>query len=247
MDWYYSEGLARKGPVSEESFTELVQAGVVADSTLVWNVNMPDWQPYAAVRSAVAVSAPMAAAGIAFCSQCGRQVTSADLVTIAGRQVCGLCKPALLQQMREGTANPAGHVQYAGFWIRTAAVLIDYVILSAINIAISIVLVGGAALSGDPNTGMAALAVTYLLAVATGMTYEMYFLVKKGATPGKMALGLRVIRVSRGPITWGLAFGRQLGKSVSAMILGFGYFMAGWDPEKRALHDRICDTRVIKG
>jgi uncharacterized RDD family membrane protein YckC len=25
-----------------------------------------------------------------------------------------------------------------------------------------------------------------------------------------------------------------------------GYIMAAWDPERRALHDRICDTRVIK-
>jgi uncharacterized RDD family membrane protein YckC len=32
---------------------------------------------------------------------------------------------------------------------------------------------------------------------------------------------------------------------VSGMILLIGYIMAGFDNEKRALHDRVCDTRVI--
>jgi uncharacterized RDD family membrane protein YckC len=33
---------------------------------------------------------------------------------------------------------------------------------------------------------------------------------------------------------------------VSAMILMIGYIMAGFDSQKRALHDMICDTRVIR-
>jgi len=33
---------------------------------------------------------------------------------------------------------------------------------------------------------------------------------------------------------------------VSTMILYIGCLMAAWDEEKRALQDRICDTRVIK-
>jgi uncharacterized RDD family membrane protein YckC len=32
---------------------------------------------------------------------------------------------------------------------------------------------------------------------------------------------------------------------VSGIILLIGYIMAGFDEEKRALHDRVCDTRVI--
>jgi uncharacterized RDD family membrane protein YckC len=44
----------------------------------------------------------------------------------------------------------------------------------------------------------------------------------------------------------GRAFGRYFGKLLSAIILGIGYIMAAFDSEKRALHDMICDTRVIK-
>jgi uncharacterized RDD family membrane protein YckC len=33
---------------------------------------------------------------------------------------------------------------------------------------------------------------------------------------------------------------------LSAIILMIGYIMAGFDEQKRALHDILCDTRVIR-
>jgi uncharacterized RDD family membrane protein YckC len=44
----------------------------------------------------------------------------------------------------------------------------------------------------------------------------------------------------------GRAVGRYFAKIVSGIILMIGYIMAGFDSEKRALHDMMCDTRVIK-
>lgn len=248
-DWYYADGGNRNGPVSDEAFGELARTGVVNDSTLVWNVTLSEWTPYGSVRTdlpVVAAAAPVSAE-FAFCSNCGRRVTSADLVSIAGRQVCGSCKPALLQQLREGTGAMGGTAIYAGFWIRTVAILIDYLLITTVNVAITIAALGFAAVAGDPSAGVAAVAISYLSGVALAIGYDGYFLVNKGATPGKLLLGLRVIRVSGAPITWGLAVGRYFAKMLSAMIFGIGYFIAGWDPEKRTLHDRICDTRVIKG
>jgi uncharacterized RDD family membrane protein YckC len=67
-----------------------------------------------------------------------------------------------------------------------------------------------------------------------------------GATPGKMALGLKIVRPDGGPISAGRAVGRYFAEILSALTLMIGYMMAGWDSEKRALHDRIADTRVIK-
>ena len=43
----------------------------------------------------------------------------------------------------------------------------------------------------------------------------------------------------------GRAFGRYFGKWLSSFILGIGYIMAGFDSQKRALHDMICDTRIV--
>ena len=77
-------------------------------------------------------------------------------------------------------------------------------------------------------------------------TYEGLFVYKLGATPGKMVLGLRVVRPDGGPVSLGRAVGRYFAKMLSAIIMLIGFIMAGFDREKRALHDMLVDTRVIK-
>jgi uncharacterized RDD family membrane protein YckC len=67
-----------------------------------------------------------------------------------------------------------------------------------------------------------------------------------GATVGKLAVGVRIVRSDGGAITYGRAFGRYWAEMVSSLCCNIGYIMAGFDnPQKRALHDRMCDTRVI--
>ena len=44
----------------------------------------------------------------------------------------------------------------------------------------------------------------------------------------------------------GWAFGRHFAKYLSAMILLIGYIMAAFDDQRRTLHDRICETRVVR-
>ncbi len=82
--------------------------------------------------------------------------------------------------------------------------------------------------------------------IAIGLAYEVYFLSTSGATLGKQALGLKVIRSDGSGISPGLALGRYFAALISGpFTLWIGYIIAGFDSEKRALHDRICDTRVI--
>jgi uncharacterized RDD family membrane protein YckC len=92
---------------------------------------------------------------------------------------------------------------------------------------------------------MGVMGISTLIGLALGAAYEVYFLTAHGATPGKMALGLRVIRTDGGPISPMLALGRHFALFLSGFIFMIGYIMAAFDPEKRALHDRICETRVI--
>jgi uncharacterized RDD family membrane protein YckC len=61
-----------------------------------------------------------------------------------------------------------------------------------------------------------------------------------------MALDLKVVRPDGGPISLGRAVGRYFAKIVSGIILAIGYIIAGFDDQKRALHDMMCDTRVIR-
>ena len=67
-----------------------------------------------------------------------------------------------------------------------------------------------------------------------------------GATPGKMALGIRIVRAGGGGISPGLAVGRCFRQVLSGILVGIGYLMAAFDAENRMLHDRLCDTRVIR-
>jgi uncharacterized RDD family membrane protein YckC len=230
---------------------------VVRDDTLVWREGMANWQPHGAVRGPKP-PAPMPAvpiaAGSSFCSECGRPFPINQLVAIGNANVCAQCKPVYLQRMREG-GQAIGARRYAGFWIRFVAIIIDGVILGIINWIIRLPLVAiigagtlGAASSGSVAGVGAALALTGLLAlisIAVGIAYEVYFLTTRSATPGKMVLGLKVIRADGGPISAGLALGRYLARLLSGFTLLIGFIIAGFDSEKRALHDRICDTRVI--
>jgi len=76
-----------------------------------------------------------------------------------------------------------------------------------------------------------------------------YFIVlegRSGQTLGKKALNLRVVTPDGDRIGYIKAFVRYVGKTVSWIILGIGFIMAAFDGEKRALHDRMCETRVIR-
>jgi uncharacterized RDD family membrane protein YckC len=76
--------------------------------------------------------------------------------------------------------------------------------------------------------------------------YDTWFVGKYGATPGKMACKLKIVDPDGGQIPYLRAFGRHFAKWLSSMTLLIGYIMAVFDEEKRTLHDRVCETRVIR-
>jgi len=83
-----------------------------------------------------------------------------------------------------------------------------------------------------------------LINIAFGFSYQIFFIRKFDATPGKLACGIRLTRADGSKLAVGRIIGRMFSEMVSAFILYIGFMMAGWDDEKRALHDRMCDTRV---
>jgi uncharacterized RDD family membrane protein YckC len=197
---------------------------------------------------------------VLYCSECGRPAPTGELARFGDRLICANCKNAYAQKLREGAA-PAGTVQYGGFWRRFAAVLIDAVILAIPMLVVEGLLfavlgVSMAGMAPNPNATPAqalgtlapmfgAIGLAWLVNLAIGCTYETFFLVKYAATPGKMALGVQVLRPDGSKLSVGRAIGRHFAKMVSGMILGIGYIMAGFDSQKRALHDLMCDTRVF--
>jgi len=85
-----------------------------------------------------------------------------------------------------------------------------------------------------------------LSGILLSMAYTVIMTVKWGATLGKMACKVKIVTAEGLPLSWGRAFGRYFAEILSGCPTIFiGYIMAGFDDEKRSLHDRICNTRVI--
>lgn len=192
------------------------------------------------------------------CSQCGRMFAHSDLVQVAGNWVCGDCKPAFLSRVvagGPGAASPLGW-HYGGFWMRFLARFIDNVVLIAPILILAAVLIPNLLRArGDaPNPALAAFSLIFLLATFLAMiSYEVLMLRYWGATVGKMVCGLKVVRSDGRSLGWGVSFGRFFMCNVvtegipyvNLVLMLISGIMAGVDQEKRSLHDRVCDTRVV--
>jgi uncharacterized RDD family membrane protein YckC len=255
MEWYFAEANQRLGPVEDAEFRSLRESGRITSQTLVWRNGMADWKPLSALEENVdAVFSPEGG----FCTECGRASDAGELLAFGNSRVCGNCKDVFFQRLREqGVSSVYGTYRYGGFWIRFLARFIDSLILAAVYFPMGIAfafytglnnLNRGATQAPDPAMlarMMAGVGVLYVIEFSLSALYDAWFISHRGGTPGKLILGLQVIRPNGTPVSFGLAFGRYFAFLLSSMLLEIGCIIAGFDSEKRSLHDRICDTRVI--
>lgn len=239
MQWYYVDMNQRAGPVDDAELARLAAGGRITGSTLVWNADLPDWQPYETVAAGDASGQmPVMRA----CQECGALVDASGMVQFSGANICAACKPVFLMRLREGAFVPP--TIYGGFWIRGFAQLLDQAVLGAAQGAVQWIII--LLSSEDPFIAGALGMGAGLLYLLGWLVYETWFVGRYGATPGKMALGLRIIVSDGSRVSYARALGRIFAEMLSAWLLYVGYLMAAFDKEKRALHDHICDTRVIR-
>ncbi len=178
------------------------------------------------------------------CSICHTSYHESDLITFGESKICAKCKPAFFQQLKEGATLPI-EMSYATLGRRLGARIIDGILLYAINIVMFMSFGMSAFNSRKPVETLGLFGVLTGLQYIIAISYETFFIGKFGATLGKMACGVIVVSGDGGKVSYLKAFGRFFGNLLSGLILGIGYLMAAFDSEKRALHDRICNTRVI--
>ena len=149
-------------------------------------------------------------------------------------------------------AQPGSTRQPAGFWIRVVAAIIDGLVVSVISSLvagiIAIVVVASDEANQDVVTGIGVF-VGILAVVCFNWLYEALMTSSpRGATYGKRAIGARVVRGDGTQLSFGRATARYLAKTVITPLLplGIGYMLAGWTQGKRAIHDMIADTLVIR-
>jgi uncharacterized RDD family membrane protein YckC len=252
MNWHYLEGSEQRGPVTDADLEALVRGGKIGPDTLVWHEGMAEWLPYGQVSGPPAAarlhptSPTTAPPGQVLCAECGRAFPPEEVIRHGSQYICAACKPVFLQKLKEGVAVQTP-LNYAGFWIRFLAYFIDCILLQVFLLPLSIGIrfgVGGPVNPMQPN--LTALFINTPISLVLTAAYYTIFVGKFGATPGKMATRLRVVNADGSSVSYGKACGRWAAQIVSSMICCIGYLMIAWDDEKRGLHDRICNTRVIQ-
>ena len=68
----------------------------------------------------------------------------------------------------------------------------------------------------------------------------------KGTTIGGAIMGIKCYRINGTPLDYGVSGVRALSSIFSFMVLGLGFFWAGWDGEKQSWHDKIAGTIVVR-
>lgn len=169
-------------------------------------------------------------------------------------QVQPIPKPYTQPQTQAVPLSPTTNLNYAGFWTRYWAVLLDGVIMGvcagllSIPFSIASSMLGNAP-QGQPNVGFLALTgISQLISAFIYIAYPIYFIGKKGATPGKNILKIKVVKVDSPNEEIGYlgAFTREIvGKLLSSFLL-LGYLTMPKDKNKQTWHDKIAKTVVIK-
>ncbi|WP_394707022.1 RDD family protein [uncultured Erythrobacter sp.] len=136
-------------------------------------------------------------------------------------------------------------MNFAGFWIRVVAYIIDIIPLAFLAVVLSII-TGESLVDPDPTAPI--FGVSDLVGLVAGIIYFVGFESSSyQATPGKMALGLIVTDLNGGRISPGKAVGRYFAKILSSLILLIGFIMVAFTERNQGLHDIIAGTLVVKG
>jgi uncharacterized RDD family membrane protein YckC len=195
-----------------------------------------------------------------YCASCGNAIP-------AGARFCQICGAATTPGDQPAAAWMYGYdatrTEYAGFWVRFGARLIDAIVLGVIgNIAYLPVVPffnvneivqfetapDGTIESFEFDTGQF-FAYIGLISTISTVIDAIYFIActtRWGQTLGKKAVGIKVVDADGNLLRPGAATVRWIGSIVSGIILLIGYLMAVWDERKQALHDKMAGSFVVK-
>ncbi|MGD0461727.1 MAG: RDD family protein [Tepidisphaeraceae bacterium] len=233
-EWYYAQDNRQFGPVTIEVLIDMLRQGHVRPTDLVWTENMPDWRP------ASGVAALMAA----------MQATAAGTASVTGAAAVANLAGANASLNYFSPSGPIGYIVYAGFWMRFAAAIIDYIILAVVERILQFV-VGMGMFAPGPRAFSPVIFFPMMGLFSGGFVLRwLYFALMESsqyqATVGKLALGIIVTNMQGQRVGFGQATGRYFGKFISYMTLMIGFMMAGWTQQKQALHDMLAGCLVIR-
>lgn len=167
-----------------------------------------------------------------------------------------------METVYESNQEQPKPVEYAGFWWRFLAYVIDEIILSFVSwmFIMPILAIFGISLYSlkeaglDPDNAFMYLGpmigILTTISLLSTVVNWLYFAIMESSkiqgTLGKMLLKIKVTDYDGNRISFARATGRYFGKIISAMIIMIGYIMAGFTDRKQALHDIMASCYVIK-
>lgn len=244
--WHYASNNQPQGPVPLSEFRHLINNGTITPDTLVWRQGMPQWQALRIVlQNDTSILPPP--------EPTPPPIPFSFSTTTA--------TPPFANIVAAGTST----LRYAGFFIRVAARLIDFFILWITNQIVLTLLNKTKILiapplfidnAASPQQRLADILtylsqnihytlLSYLIVLAIAIAYEVFFVRKYSATPGKLALGLRLVRSDGSRLSSLRIIGRHFADLLNQFAFGIPYFIIAIDEQKRGVHDLVCDTRVI--
>lgn len=139
----------------------------------------------------------------------------------------------------------------AGFFRRAMAFVTDLFLVEFMAGLLGTMFAMGRLLSQGMDSPFADIAPDAAILFATQVfplllfCYFFFFYAYGGRTPGKMVFGMKVETTRGQPLTWGRSLARTLGYLASTLLWGIGFLLAA-GPAKKALHDRLVGTRVVR-
>ncbi|MDG2525121.1 RDD family protein [Stenotrophomonas sp. HITSZ_GD] len=217
--WFYADAAGmQQGPVEAEALLARYAAADITPASLVWREGLAGWLPLSAVAAELGLA-------------------EADLPAVE--------TPAGAVPLPVGPAD----IVYAGFWRRTAANIIDglAVALVVLPFTLPMIFAAGFATEAGHPFGMffAQLGVQLFVLIATVLYFACFHASRLMASPGKLAVGIKVVRPDGQRLNFGRSVGRGFAYYLSYFTLYIGFLIAAFTERKQALHDLICDTLVV--
>jgi len=245
--WYYvSADRQRHGPVGADVLRALAADGSLTATSLVWREGLSEWQPLSTLAA-----------------ELGLAPGSTPPPLPAGDGNGDGAATGHATGHGPGAApvpSGADAVVDAGFLRRLAAHLIDTVLLAGAGYALLFLLLlgSGIGLAGmvalfdpealPPDDGLLALLLVglYGLPILMQGAYHILFTASAWqATPGKRAMGIKVVDAEGRRLGLGRSAGRWFAAALSYLTLYLGFLMAAFTRRKLALHDMLAGTRVV--
>lgn len=190
--------------------------------------------------------------GNRFCGRCGADLSAAAAEPAAAAPPAPETPAAPFHPYAAapdaGPSYPFAAVRPGGFWIRVPAYVIDAVIIS-LPLVLLWMLFGlpVPATTDELLNPPDAFRRLQLLNAFLSLVYDTALIALYAATFGKRILGLYVVRTDGSRVGWGRALARHLITALTAAFtLGLAFLIVAIRPDKRGLHDLICDTVVLR-